>query len=253
LSQKFRTLKHPTRLSDDAVDQILHLVQSGHLTPGERLPSERALSEQLGIARTSIREAVRVLETIGTLRVVPGRGTYVCEKALRNEASFDDRWIPAHYLDLLDLLEMREALEVKAAALAAARSSDEQVEQLYAKLEQETEAVRNQEIEEAVLFNAEFHNLIARASGNERIGHVLESLEGVALDTQKLVARLQGRLEHGLVEHRDIADAIRAHDVEGASRAMFAHVSQIQAELRSTLSQHRPQAVSDGRAASTEP
>ncbi len=108
----FTSLK-PRRLSDGAVDQVVALVRSGALAPGAKLPPERDLVVRLGVSRNSLREAVRILETMGILRVVPGRGTWVREDVNQRAMQPVTSWLPVHSRDASDLLEMRETLEVK--------------------------------------------------------------------------------------------------------------------------------------------
>lgn len=72
----FTSLK-PKRISDSAVDQIVALINNGTLPPGTRLPPERNLVKRLGVSRNSLREAIRILETMGLLSVAPGRGTWL--------------------------------------------------------------------------------------------------------------------------------------------------------------------------------
>ena len=109
----FESVK-PKRLSDSAVDQILNLVNTGQLTPGSRMPPERELITRLGVSRTSLREAIRILETLGVLRVVPGRGTWVRDDYQRPSLGDTLAWLPNHEHDVLQLFEVRETIELLA-------------------------------------------------------------------------------------------------------------------------------------------
>jgi GntR family transcriptional repressor for pyruvate dehydrogenase complex len=239
----FRVIKSQ-RLSDDAVEQIVNLIRAGRLGPGDRLPSERDLRDSLGVSRASVREAVRTLETMGILRVSPGRGTFVREDLVQGGVSLSDGWLSTHYTDVLDLLEMRETLEVKAAALAAERATGDQVAAIQAQLDGIAYAIANSGIEEMTAADAAFHNRIAEAAGNRILVGVLESLEELAVDTRKVVVQLPGRTDRAFDEHKAVADAIANHDAEEAAHAMLLHVRQVQDELMAALA--RDKLVIDG-------
>ena len=113
------------RLSDDAVEQFVRLVRTGRLQPGVRLPSERRMVELLGVSRSSYREAVRILETMGIITVSPGRGTWICADSDRRAVRLGNPWLAMHERDVMDLLELRQILEVRAVALAAERENDD--------------------------------------------------------------------------------------------------------------------------------
>jgi len=238
VADPFRVIKSQ-RLSDDAVSQIVNLIRGGHFRPGDRLPSERDLRDSLGVSRASVREAVRALETMGILRVSPGRGTFVRDDLVQGGLKLNDGWLASHYTDVLDLLEMRETLEVKAASLAAERASEDQVQAIREQLQGIAAAIEAQDVAAITSADAGFHNLIARASGNRILAGVLESLEELAIDTRKTVVQLPGRTQRALQEHEAVTVAIDRHDSDEAAEAMFHHVRRVREELLAAIARER--------------
>lgn len=218
-------------LTDTAIERIKAMIVDGRLKPGDRLPREADLAEQLGISRGSLREAVRALSLMRVLDVRQGDGTYVTSltSALLLESM-------AFVIDLhqdnnvLDLFEVRRALEPLAAEKAALRMTAEQGAALMAHVE----AISTTSDIDAVVENdLVFHRTIAEAAGNP----VLSSLiEGVAHRTFR--ARLwrgldqEDALEQTIREHRAIARAIVDGNPVLARTFSIAHIAGIENWIR---------------------
>ena len=221
----------PTRLSDNAIEQIVTLVREGKLTAGAKLPAERQLMNMLSVSRTSLREAIRTLETMGVLRVVPGRGTYVREDAVSSYAEDWHAWLMGHRLEVVQILEMHEALEVKVAELAAARVTPEQIAALGQQVEVMRRAVADDDSEALVTADAAFHRIVREASGNEVIARLLRDLEGTVDSARHALMFLPSRVQRVIPDHEGILDAIRAGDAEIASARTLAHIRRSKEEL----------------------
>ena len=154
------------RLSDSTVEQVLELVHEGRLPPKTKLPSEREMVGLLGVSRTSYREAVRILETMGVLRVVSGRGTWVSERPDWAAANLGMGWLATNERYVFELLEVRNALEAKAVALAADRASEPQLEAIRQQLDRIRRAAVGGDQDEILAADAAFHMAVAEASGN---------------------------------------------------------------------------------------
>jgi GntR family transcriptional repressor for pyruvate dehydrogenase complex len=123
------------RLRDQVAEMLLDMISSGDYGVGDRLPPERVLVEQLGVSRTVVREALNLLETRGLIRVEHGRGAIVSADtahALHNDLGFLLRMEPS---TLWELMEMRKALEVELAGLAAERATPEDIAVMRAVLD----------------------------------------------------------------------------------------------------------------------
>lgn len=226
-------------LTDDAIERIKSMILDGTLKPGDRLPREADLSEQLGLSRSSLREAVRALSMIRVLDVRHGDGTYVT--SLTPDILLETLGFIIDFqqdASILDLFEVRRALEPMAAEKAALLMSDEEA----ASLLELTDAIGDDSaVEEVVANDLEFHRRIAAASGNA----VLASfIDGVAARTQR--ARIwrgvtqENANEHTRREHRAIALAVADRQPGIAAALSVAHVAGIENWIRHSLAEGGP-------------
>jgi len=233
LNKIFTPVK-PRRLSDGAMEQIKKLVADGSLAPGARLPPERELMELLSVSRTSLREAIRTLETTGVLRVAPGRGTYVSERKVVSLAEDWFAWLLGHRREVVQILEVHEALEVKASELAAMRMTPSEVVVLEDCLGAIKRAVGKSDHHALVDADSDFHRVIHDAADNQIITRILHDLENHVLDARKAVMAMPSRVERVVADHEAVFDAIKAGDAEAAARQTLLHVRRSKEELLSS-------------------
>jgi len=234
----FRILR-PKRLCDSTVEQVLSLVRTGGLAPGTKLPPERSLVSSLGVSRNSLREAIRVLETMGVLRVEPGRGTWVREDVGEPPMDTASAWLPFHGRDVIDLLEMRDTLEIKAAALAAERGSNEHLEALVVALDRLKAAIDGGDSDEIIAADAEFHQVVAEASDNRLLADCLAGLDHLVDAARRALLTLPGRLRRMAREHEAVVAAILSRDPEASAAAMSGHVHRVAGEVEAAMSRER--------------
>lgn len=214
-----------------AIERIKAMIGEGLLEPGRRLPTERDLAAELGISRSSVREAIRALTVMGVLEARHGSGIYVTQ--LRAGDLLETFGVMADLSRgprLVELLEVRRVLESTAAALAAARITPEQLQAVEGHL-----AAMNatDDPEEILAHDLAFHREIAAAAGNETMAAILEGLS-----SRTFRARVRrGRREEGAFartrrEHAAIHRALAARDPEAARAAAAAHVGGVEQWLR---------------------
>jgi GntR family transcriptional repressor for pyruvate dehydrogenase complex len=219
------------RLYEQIADQIQGLIVARSLQPGEKLPSERELAEQLGISRTVVREAIRTLTVQGLVKVKPGCGTYV--QALSPAAAVASIKLLLklrHTPESLDnLYEIRRMIEIEIAGLAAERATDED----RATLESAVDAmVANTEDPKAFTeHDLAFHAALAEATQNELFGALLSPISNLWLDVILISYHAPGAAEEGIEYHRQILSAIGAGDRERARRVMHAHIHHSQTQV----------------------
>jgi len=231
----FFSLK-PKRLSDSAVEEILGLIREGKLQLGSQLPPERELMTRLSVSRGSLREAIRMLETMGVLIVLPGGGTWMRED-YQGRLSSDGwlSWLPDHRKDVTELLEMRETLEVKAASLAAERSTPGQLARIQRELSRMEAALAADDLEELVASDTGVHDSIADASGNSILAQTLRSLSRLVTESRRAVWAIPGHPRRSVPEHSKVVQAIVAGDSEAAAKAMFKHVRKAREDVAGAL------------------
>lgn len=214
-----------------AVEEIKAMIAEGRLEPGQRLPTERDLAVQLGMSRSSTREAIRALTVMGVLDARHGSGIYV--GTLEAGDLLESFGVVADLSRgprLVELLQVRRILESAATALAAARITEEQLAAVKAHL-----AAMNatDDPEEILAHDLAFHREIASAAGNATMAAILDGLSSrtfrarVRRGHQEQDAIARTRREHAAI-HR----ALAARDPEAARAAAAAHVGGVEEWLR---------------------
>ncbi|WP_047032811.1 FadR/GntR family transcriptional regulator [Hoeflea sp. IMCC20628] len=221
----------PSRVSELAA-VLRGKIGRGEYRPGEKLPTESVLSAEFGVSRTVLREAVAALRADGLLLSRQGSGVFVVEAAKSSYPPLRDT-DQTRLSSVLELLELRLAIESEAAALAAQRCNPEQEEYMLSAmklLRTEVEAGRM-----AAKADFALHMAIAAASGNPRFGEMLamfgpDSIPRTMIGTQ--MTRDPSYLVMLDAEHMAIIKAIQNRDPEAARRAMRDHLGQSQRRYR---------------------
>ena len=179
-SQPFRGISRNLSLSDKVVEQLTEAIVSRQLAPGERLPSERDLGEKFKVSRTVVREAIRSLAARGLIRVTSGRGVEVNELGSENVADSMRLLVRGREgLDYGKVNEVRTALEVQTAGLAAQRARPEDVERLERLCDDHERSLRDGDMATASELDFQFHRELTRASGNDLLLGMLDSISDV--------------------------------------------------------------------------
>ncbi len=204
----------------DVVDFLRREISLGRLRPGDRLPAERKLAAQLGVARETLRHALRILEEGGQVQVRRGAagGPIVQQTDPDPEALRRD--ILSREGSIVELTEFRAIVEAGAAGLAAERHSDDDVVRLEAAQAELEAAVTKAE---SRLADQAFHLAVARAAGNAMLSTAVEDARARMFDSVDLV-QFEFIKESSLGAHQRILDAIRDGDATRAAAAMREHL-----------------------------
>jgi GntR family transcriptional regulator, transcriptional repressor for pyruvate dehydrogenase complex len=221
-------------VTNEAVSRIKDMIATGELAPGSRLPSQDDLADQLGLSRSALREAVRSLTTMNILVSRQGDGTYV--SSLRTPLLLQPLALAADILPddaVVQLLDLRVALEPHAAALAAARVNDADVNALAAIARRGALGASAAEFLDADLT---FHRRVLELSGNEAIATLCEAISPPALHARILGVAPSPDIRAAVHDdHTRIVAALADHDVEAARAAMAVHVTGMRRKLRQVL------------------
>ena len=237
----------PEKLSQGVVRQIERLILQGILRPGERLPSERELSDRFGVSRPSLREAVAELQEAGLLTTRAGAGIFVAEVLGSAFSPALVKLFASHDEAVLDYLSFRRDMEGLAAARAARLGSDtdlQVVDAIFGKMEA---AHQKRDPEDEARLDAEFHMAIIEASHNVIMLHMLRSMfdllqQGVFYNRQ-MIFRQRLTRDALLGQHRAIRDALMARNPEAAQRAIEAHLDFVSGALETARKADRNEAV----------
>jgi GntR family transcriptional repressor for pyruvate dehydrogenase complex len=220
-------------ISNEVAQVLLTYLVRGDYKPGQRLPSERALAETLGVGRSVIREALKSLTLLGLIQVRPGDGTYLQDRGSDFlPASFEwglllgDRQIEG-------VIEARRELEVVLAGLAAERRTDTHVDELRHLLAGMKSAVDRTAFVEA---DVAFHLKIAEAARNPILQQMLSSTQSLLRAWVLRVVESQGDTEPSYREHTPVFAAIKEKDPEAAKAAIRTHLQKAGHRLTSALS-----------------
>lgn len=218
------------RIYEKIVTQIRNLIQEGQLHPGDRLPSERDLSETLGCSRASLREAFRVLESEGLIITKHGDGRYI--QTINQNVALEYRFSTVDMIEksaTLYFLEAREALEPKIAAMAAERATAEQLDKMQRVITKMSEKLRNPSAK--VEGDSAFHLAMAEATQNFVFVSMMEANLSMIRQIRRQTLVSQERYIASLAEHQAILDAIKDKNTAAAVDATILHLKNLSANI----------------------
>ncbi|MDE3112607.1 MAG: FadR family transcriptional regulator [Chloroflexota bacterium] len=220
-----------SRASGEIVSQIEHAIFEGGLRPGDRLESERELAEQFGVSRITVRDALRVLEARGLIRVKVGAsgGAFVAETNLDQVAESITTMVRLRRMTLSELAEARTIVESAAAERAAARADDAAVARLGVMVEEMRHVVHDERPHTEA--SMDFHVAVAEASGNELLSATVRAYRDLLMQTlQDMRDVRSARVTQKW--HEEIMEAIRAHDADAARKLMQDHLQDFEKRIR---------------------
>jgi GntR family transcriptional regulator, transcriptional repressor for pyruvate dehydrogenase complex len=218
------------RLSDAVVEQLTELIGSSAFAVGSKLPSERELARSFGVSRTLVRESIRILESSGIIEVKPGVGAIV---TAQHPVTADIKsFLQSHAAQVLEVVEVRETLVVRATELAATRITDPELDQLRSILAAQREALQQDSVNELVALDNEFHQRVYNAARNSVLLAVEEYTRTVLNNVRWNVLTLSSRRAEALAEHERIFDALHARDAAAAAAAARLHAERSNREIR---------------------
>ena len=221
---RFRSLEPSARLSDRVAEALAAEIQAERLAPGDRLPTESALSAQFGVSRTVVREAVSRLKSLGMVEPRQGSGVYVCQAGIPPLAFDVQRAVSKEAV--IQMAEVRRALEAEVAALAAQRRTRSDLKRLRQSIAALDAAVAAGG--DGVLQDVAFHRSIADAARNpfllDTLHYLSRLLQGATRVTRANEARREDFTRAVRDEHERIVRAIEAGDATRARQAASRHM-----------------------------
>jgi len=209
-------------IQNGIIAKIRDLMNYKNLEPGDKLPSERMLSDKFGVSRNHVREAIQKLEFYGLLVSKPQSGTFVADIGQVAMNGMMKDILRLEEPDFKSLVETRILLELKTVKLAAKRRTEKDLEQMKIALDSYSEKVNNGE--DAVQEDLLFHLAISKASGNSTINTLM------LIITPEIITKFEehhvcdkGLAFRGIQEHQDIYDAIKAQNTKLAKDKMKVH------------------------------
>jgi DNA-binding FadR family transcriptional regulator len=213
----------PTRASSDVIVQIRRAILSGQYKPGDRLPTEREMAQQFGVSRVTVRDALRVLEANGLVRVKVGGqgGPYVAEPDIALLSDSIGTHLQLRGTTFEELAEARGALEITAAQLAAIRATDADLAALQAAIQGPMAPPHG----DTVAASVDFHTALVAASHNQALLAMFRATRALVQQAfDQLHAEYPEMAKSARRSHTELYAAIAAHDPERASALMRRHL-----------------------------
>ena len=202
------------------LEEIQRLIAEGKFRPGDSLPSEMELAERFGVGRSSIREATRVLQLLGVVEVIQGKGTFVREPGI---LPLVVDWSRITQQDIIpEVMEARQFVEVLLARLAAERATLEDIESLHQALQHSAETLLN--IETNIRAGVDFHLALADAAHNRVLALMYRTIRDLYLETARRTRVSAEVARDRFHDHERLLKAVMDRDPEAAAQAMTEHL-----------------------------
>lgn len=209
-------------LSELIADKLQTMILQREYELNERLPSERDLAKQLNVSRNVVREAIKLLQERGMVKVQSGSGVYISAQEAETISRSVGLYVQRQNVSVAQVFEVRWILETENARLAAQRATPHDLHLLEACLSRSKDAIEDPS--SFTSLDIEFHRLLAVSTGNPVLPLLLDTIVDTLSDHIKRTSNLPGAQENALRHHAAIFDAVRRHNPEEAKAAMVAHL-----------------------------
>ncbi len=216
-------------------------IRERHLKPGEPLPTERDLAQAYGVGRSSVREALRMLESRGLIGFA-GKGAFVVAD-YGNPLSDSLRFLlAARETNLGELYEARKIVEAETAALAALRRTEADMARMNSHIEEMSAGLGSQE--EYIEADLQFHLAVAEATRNRVVVHVMQAIRDLLHRALGSIFHIPGSPHQSIAQHRLILEAVAAGNADGARQRMLEHLARVERDFRHVLRESAAEAGS---------
>ncbi len=210
------------RLSIMVTDAINEIIRTEQLKPGDKLYSEKQLSAKLEVSRSSIREALRMLEVLGVVKVYQGKGVFINDQISKSHPVKE--WVVENADALREHFEVRLLIEPHAAWVACERAEAKDLEALQAHYDAFVAYVGEGDVLKAIASDSAFHLAIAKATKNRTLSVLMRTMDQTLNEGWYASLHAPGRLQSSIIEHGRLLEAIKNHDSQEASKAMEMHL-----------------------------
>jgi GntR family transcriptional repressor for pyruvate dehydrogenase complex len=215
-----------TRIYEEIVRQVKAMISEGKLKGGDRLPPERDLAEKFVVSRTSVREALRALESLGLVEIRAGEGTFVRQVSIESLVEPLALLMVSQREAIGELFEARRMLEPSLAALAATRATPDEIQEMERILEDQAKEIANGRT--GLVQDAQFHAAIGAAAHNRAITRIAHAIMDLLTQSREESLNTPGRPTRSHEDHRRVLAAIARRDADGARHAMVEHIEAVE-------------------------
>ncbi len=218
-----------TRIYEKVVDELKEHIACGSLKPGDPLPPERQLMEDMGVSRSSLREAFRVLELMGLIESIPGKGRFV----RRPRGTGKEGGMPLEDEAVLELMEARRIIDPAIAVEAAKKATPADLTKMRRILSHTEEHLDS--LDHRAQLDFDFHLAMAEATHNFVFSNIVKLMFNLIMTTHDRIYGLLHNKEAFLNEHRALYEAILDHDAERARSEASSHIDRVYKTLQESL------------------
>jgi GntR family transcriptional repressor for pyruvate dehydrogenase complex len=225
-----------TRLSDQVFQELKQMIAENGFTPGDKFHSENELTKLLDVSRSSIREAIRLLEVSGIVTVRHGKGIYIADPNKEKNQGFSD-WLKENQNSLAEHFEIRMIIDPKAAGYAAAKADAADIKKLEAICEEFKDLALDGDPAEMIKIDEQFHLQLAKSTKNRTLYMIMKTMTQSLPEGWISSLHVPGRIAKTVVEHCGIVDAIRSRDAAMAELRMEMHLRNALSDINSSIKQ----------------
>lgn len=217
------TMRKPRKLPEQIADKLREMIIQEEMKTGSKLPAEAELMNRFGVSRSTVREAVKILQTERIVDIRQGQGTFLCAMPGLAQDPLGLRFADQDEL-IAQLLETRLLIEPGVAALAAQRRKEEDLSAMKVLLDKMDNAYLHGE--DYTPYDAEFHSIVARCTGNDVVGRLLPTIHESIQAGYHHTQRVEGSYQRASQCHLEMYRGIMEHDSERARQAAQRHMMQ---------------------------
>ncbi len=243
--ERWFTVVPRSTLPEEVANRLLTLIREQQLRPGSKLPAERNLAGMMDVSRPVVREALRALALMRVVDIRQGDGTYVTSLEPRHLVAHLDFVFAKDSVALVQLLEARRVVEAGNARLAAARITEREIASLDDLVLSLASCIDDPERFSEL--DIALHEAVCAAANNFLLAQFMNIVSTLGKVSRERTGGLREVREAALHDHRQIVDALRAHDSDGAARAMLEHLDHVEQGLRPATSAEPGGTESPGR------
>ena len=219
-------------VTEKTTNEIKSDILSGAYKEGDKYLSENEVCDKFKVSRTTVREAMRVLQALGFLELKPGKGAFVavCDESKLNNKAVD--CIFSKEDDFLELSEFRLGIEPTVSKYAAERATEDEVFKLFGILSFFEKAYENKDVLGMIEADEKFHNCIAACAHNQVYIRVYKQLSEASKECKRNLFSVENNGKAAVSEHKEIADAIAEKNAQKAYNAMENHIKNVIANIK---------------------
>jgi GntR family transcriptional repressor for pyruvate dehydrogenase complex len=220
-------------VAEHAYQLLLTRIQSDAVKIGDKLPSEPDLCKELRVGRGTLREASRIMQSRGYLEIRSGKGTYVVSKTGINRSELS-KWFSENEPKIMDILQVRRALEPMTVRLAISRCSKADVDKLRAIHACSVRAATDKDSARLAICDENFHTYITQCSKNKMMIEIVKNVNDILKGFRGRTFMVEGNIDNFIPAHEKILDAFMRKDPEAGADYMYQHLTMVIHDLDSS-------------------